>query len=546
MIRGASLYWHTIRHLRPVQIGARLWAGLPRPAPTAQEAPPLRPSTGRWTKPAQRAPSMKGPMTFEFFGERRTVGGAAWRADAPSDLWRYNLHYFDDLNAAQAEARRSWHEEALARWARDNPPGEGAGWDPYPTSLRVVNWIKWHLAGGRSDALPESLALQARHLERRLEYHLLGNHLLANAKALVFAGLFFAGPEARRWLERGSALLRREIEEQVLGDGGHFERSTMYHALVLEDLLDLLNVLAAFPEAADRALVDRLAEAARRMADWLVAMSHPDGEIAFFNDAALGIAPAPSLILRYGAALGIWGDVPVMSVPGLTHLRESGYARAEVGNAVLLVDAAPVGPDYLPGHAHADTLSFEWSVFGQRVVVNGGTSTYARGEVRGSERGTAAHSTVVVDGADSSEVWASFRVARRARPLEFEAAGSPEGVRIACAHDGYRRLGGDAIHRRSWHLQPGALVIEDLVRGRYASAVARFHLHPSVSCAIDEAARSGRLRLADGREIRWSAQGGAARVERSFHAPEFGRRLPTQCIAVAIESAEGARMRLEW
>jgi uncharacterized heparinase superfamily protein len=152
----------------------------------------------------------------------------------------------------------------------------------------------------------------------------------------------------------------------------------------------------------------------------------------------------------------------------------------------------------------------------------------------------------MVDGADSSEVWASFRVARRARPMEFEAAGSAEGVRIACAHDGYRRLGGDAVHRREWRLEGAALVVEDRVHGRYSSAVARFHLHPSVSCAIDEAGRSGRLRLADGQEIRWSAEGGIARLEPSFHAPQFGRRVPTQCIAVPIESAAGARMRLEW
>ena len=82
---------------------------------------------------------MKAPMTFEFLGERRVVHGSPWGANAPSDLWRYNLHYFDDLNSADAEGRRPWHKEALARWIRDNPPNEGAGWDPYPTSLRIVN-----------------------------------------------------------------------------------------------------------------------------------------------------------------------------------------------------------------------------------------------------------------------------------------------------------------------------------------------------------------------------------------------------------------------
>ncbi len=107
----------------------------------------------------------------------------------------------------------------------------------------MVNWIKWFLAGASPE--PEwldSLADQVRVLERRLEFHLLGNHLLANAKALVFAGFFFEGPDAQRWLYRGRTILDSELPEQVLPDGGHFERSPMYHAIILEDLLDLENL----------------------------------------------------------------------------------------------------------------------------------------------------------------------------------------------------------------------------------------------------------------------------------------------------------------
>lgn len=547
MIRSAALYWHTIRHLRPVQIGARVWARVPRLALSSATTPALRSRTGSWIQPARRAPSMKAPMTFEFLGERRAAHGSPWGAGAPSDLWRYNLHYFDDLNAADAEIRREWHEEALARWIRDNPPGQGAGWDAYPTSLRIVNWIKWQLGGECFEASLESLATQARYLERRLEYHLLGNHLLSNAKALVFAGVFFTGPEADRWLERGSSILRRELQEQVLEDGGHFERSTMYHALALEDLLDLLNLFSAFPDAArDRTLLEATRRAAQRMADWLVVMCHPDGEISFFNDAAIGIAPSPAEILRYAGDMGVQSDREIHDEWDLTHLPDSGYVRSESSDLVLLIDAAPVGPDYLPGHAHADTLSFELSLFGQRVVVNGGTSTYARGAIRQLERGTAAHSTVTVDGADSSEVWAAFRVARRARPHGFEAVRLPDGVRVTCAHDGYRRLGGDVIHRRSWHLLPNSLTIDDLVSGRYTSAVARFHLHPSVSCELDESGRAGLLRLPAGQEVRWSVEGGAARLEPTFHAREFGRRIATQCIALQIESGREARMRVVW
>ncbi|MEN9780004.1 MAG: hypothetical protein RL014_1152 [Pseudomonadota bacterium] len=95
---------------------------------------------------------------------------------------------------------------------------------------------------------------------------------------------------------------------------------------------------------------------------------------------------------------------------------DSGYVRLDNGPAVALLDVAPVGPDYLPGHAHADTLSFELSVGAQRVLVNSGTSCYGSSAERLRQRGTAAHNTVVVNGQDSSEVWGGFRVARRPLP----------------------------------------------------------------------------------------------------------------------------------
>ena len=156
------------------------------------------------------------------------------------------------------------------------------------------------------------------------------------------------------------------------------------------------------------------------------------------------------------------GTIPVIP-PGMTDvpcgwLRDSGYVRLAAGPAVALLDVAPLGPDYLPGHAHADTLSFELSLFGQRVIVNGGTSRYGSGPERLAERGTAAHSTVQIDGADSSEVWGGFRVARRARPRDVRvhpgldplppvlspaAAGACAGVlEVSAAHDGYCRLPG--------------------------------------------------------------------------------------------------------
>jgi len=482
---------------------------------------------------------MLGPARFRFLNEEREVAAPAdWNAPGASRLWLYNLHYFDDLNAQDAAARRDWHAALIERWIAENPPGRGAGWEPFPTALRIVNWIKWALCGGDlSAAALDSLAVQARWLARRLETHLLGNHLFADAEALVFAGLFFRGPEADRWLAKGLALLRREVPEQILPDGGHVERSPMYHALVLEGLLDLVNLVRLYGGGESGecgGLLPAWEEAARRMLGWLSVMCHPDGEIALFNDAAFGVGPPPREIGRYAARLGLAGSGPAASFGGngLTVLGDSGYVRVEHGGAVALLDAAPLGADHLVGHGHADTLSFEVSLDGERLIVDTGTSTYEEGARRLFERGTAAHNTVVVDGADSSEVWKSFRVARRARPFGLRVEEANGSIVVECAHDGYLRLPGRVIHRRRWVFGRGRLRVEDTLEGSFREARAGFLLHPSVAGASGDLAAAapsdgGLLRLPGGRTLSWRAEGGRGRFEAASYHPRFGTSLAT-------------------
>jgi hypothetical protein len=238
-----SRYWHTLRHLRPVQLYGRIAFRLARPRPDTRPAPAVRALLGPWLAPARRKPSLAGPRKFCILNVDGSLDEIGWDGPEREKLWRYNQHYFDDLNALNAGDRSGWHLDLLSDWVAGYPPAIGNGWEPYPTSLRIVNWIKWSRAG---NLLPkpciESLAVQARWLTRRLEVHLLGNHLFANAKALVFAGLFFEGEEAAGWLSQGLNVLSRQMPEQILADGGQFERSPMYHALALEDVLDLCNV----------------------------------------------------------------------------------------------------------------------------------------------------------------------------------------------------------------------------------------------------------------------------------------------------------------
>ena len=111
-----------------------------------------------------------------------------------------------------------WIEKDAAQvldWIEHNPVGRAPAWDPYPLSRRITNWVKWVRREGRCpDGLESSLATQAEALSGTLEYHLLANHLLANAVALVAAGSFFKGEDGDRWLRAGSALLVERPEDR--------------------------------------------------------------------------------------------------------------------------------------------------------------------------------------------------------------------------------------------------------------------------------------------------------------------------------------------
>ncbi|MBK5959736.1 hypothetical protein CCR97_16220 [Rhodoplanes elegans] len=542
-----ALYWHTVRHLRPVQVYGRVWFRLRRPTPDLSPPPARRPVVAPLIETAWREPSMLGPDTVAFLGRTATVKRPEdWTAAGADHLWLYNLHYFDDLGARDAPMRADWHRALVARWIAENPPGSRPGWEPYPTSLRLVNWIRWILAGNvPSDPMVQSIAVQARWLAQRLETHLLGNHLLANAKALTLAGLFFDGDEARGWYRIGTDILARELDEQILADGGHFELSPMYHHIVLADVLDLLDVHACYAVEAPPAWRAGVA----RMLAWSAVMRHPDGDIPFFNDAAFGIAPTHAILAQRAAGLGIaWTDPGIGAV---ARLPESGYVRLRRGEATVFADLAPIGPDYLPAHAHADTLSFELSLRGRRVVVNGGTSRYGTGPERQRQRSTAAHATLALDGADSSEVWGGFRVGRRARVSGVEVHEAADALVATGCHDGYARLPGSPLHRRTWRLDAQALTLDDEVRGsgRHEARIV-FPLGPGLAAQVADARTVRVVDTTTGETIATFAfeHDGAALVEDTTWHPAFGQAVPSQRIVcrLPVDGTAAHRTTIAW
>ncbi len=391
-----GLIFRTSIHLKPIQVWFQVWRRI-------QKKLGPHPKCGTGALP-------------EFAFLNTTAKPKGWNDESLELLWRYNLHYFDYLNRVDDS-----HLPFILRWVNENPRGSFPGWDPYPTSLRIVNWVKWLVRNAHADHLErarDSLKEQTAWLRSRLEYQLLANHLLANAKALVFAGKYL---DQKDWYEKGLSIYRQQLPEQTCSDGINFERSPMYHAIIFEDMLDLA-------EYTDDPLFK---DYAARMADGMRLLTGPDGKIAKFNDAAEGIAKQPAELLaraekfsrvervgggrdsRVERAERVGGGGRGSRVERVEGGGGSGFLRMEAGEWALIAKCGEIGSSYQPGHAHADTWSFELWKSGKKLIGDTGCSTYVPGPIRSYERSTKAHNTVVVDGQNSSEVWASHRVGRR-------------------------------------------------------------------------------------------------------------------------------------
>lgn len=447
-----SLYYHTLKYLKGRQIAFRIFYALRRlfrkftgfryelertPATVHDIAfLPSLPSQVSW---------IPQDNTFTFLNRAHTFGERInWRFGDFGKLWTYNLHYFEYLHGAHISKDEGLQ---LMRDFISQLPQTPEALEPYPTALRIIFWIRFIAEHGIEDArIDASLYAQSYILADQVEYHLMGNHLLEDGFGLFFAAYRFGDVGLYR---KAVGIILRELDEQILPDGGHFERSPMYHQIILYRVLDCLNLSRSNQGVFQENITAVLEKKAALMLGWLRQIAFRNGAIPLFNDSAFDIAPSVPSLLEYGNRL----EVTAREVP----LQESGYRKLAGTRYELVADVGEIGPDYIPGHAHSDTLSFELYIDGKPFIVDTGTSTYEKNERRQYERSTAAHNTVQIDGAEQTEIWGGFRVARRARPVMMEER---ENV-IRASHTGYDLLG--VRHIRTFSAESNSIQITDEV-----------------------------------------------------------------------------------
>ena len=424
---------------------------------------------------------------------------------------------------------------AIVQWRLANPPGIGINWaSSLEVAFRIISW-SWAVMLFRGSRvlgpelfveILEGVAGHAAHVERYLSrYYSPNTHLTGEALGLFYAGLVF--PElrgARRWRRLGRRILVDELDRQVLPDGFHFERSTCYHRYTVEIYLHFVLLAARNAVPLPREVAEQLED----MVDVLLALREPDGSIPAIGDAdggsLLPLAPRPRGDLRgvfavaaavfrrpdYAwAAQGpgpeaLWLCGPAGSdVESLAPRAPESAASAlfaEGGYAVmrsgwdrrahqLVFDTGPLGCPVSAGHGHADLLGIHCTVFGEATIADPGTFCYtAEPAWRDFFRGTAAHSTVRVDGLDQAVPRGPFSWQARpsARLLRWVTT---ESLDVADAeHDAYARLADPVTHRRRvlWIKPRYWIIVDDLAGAETHEVELRFQFAP-IDVLVDPA-----------------------------------------------------------
>lgn len=551
-------YWNTLTHLRPQQITGQLWmrtGHLIRRFVHAKRRqtkpyPGTHTSAGPWyPPPSHHARDNSARLLlqgkFRFINETHTLNWPPdWSASQQGKLWQYNLHYFEWLWQLPKQTAMDVVQDWI-QYSEKHP--YHTGWDPYPTSLRVLNWcgVFTHSEETPFEQLPkafrdvfwDSLCRQMEWLILHLEYHLMGNHLFENAVTLVLVGSHFKGANAQRWLSIGLPLLEREVQEQILRDGLHYERSPMYHLRMVYLMLLLLH------QGEDRSA----ALARRHLPRMLRAMMdtcHPDGDIALFNDSALGIYHTPTQLLYWARESQLdlhnlpWKPIGSWSLP------DAGYYGARTtSDHYIMCDAGRIAPDYIPGHAHADIFSFELSLHGHRVIVDSGVFDYIDSPKRAYCRSTRAHNTVEVDEVDQCELWGAFRVAQRGTPQALHWSHTDTTFQLDAVHDGYTKTTSKSVqHQRTfqWDSSQSILLrVHDALHTEHSiRAVSRIHLHPSCS-VLGQEENSVRIAYPKGQcMIHFVGPGTLHTHEQSWYCPAFGTSEANSVLTFITEGSQ--------
>lgn len=397
-------------------------------------------------------------------------------------LWQFNLHYFDwareslDLYIEKKIINNKLFKIKLLilHWINLNKIGRGDGWHSYTTSLRIRNWI-WVVRlfpKLQSREILSSIWEQLCWLVHHLEDANGGNHYLENLCSLIVGSLQFESQQAKKLYDFAISKLEIELQNQILKDGGHEERSASYHILVLDRLVEVGIIIKIMNNSIPIWLINKI----KAMLDWTLLIRLQKGNFPRFNDSPFNGCPNIDISIAFAESFlnskskkrnnlkGIrkiliekMGDnfntTNSTNKESIIKLNQTGWTLIKPGKGwEIIFKAGESCPKHLYGHAHSDLFTFDIYKNGIPFISEAGTSTYEKNQLREYERSGSAHNVFEIIKIKKEhkslsskvfepiDVWSSFRAGRKANILDRDS-GYDNGIYwVRASHDGYKHL----------------------------------------------------------------------------------------------------------
>ncbi len=479
-----------------------------------------------------------------------TFGESPFTVELPSKAFAERLHGFGWLRHIRAErtdASCAHARHIVSDWIQiHGRRRRGIAWEPNVVATRVIAWLSHSTIilhgteAGFYRRFMKSLAYQISYLRKIAECCPNAESRLRVRTALAMAMLSLPARAAR--IKRENLLLDRELDRQILADGGHVSRNPR---AILDILIDLLPLRQTYINLGFD-LPQKLIPAIDRMYPALRFFRHQDGDLALFNGANATPASELMSVLRYDESAGR----PFKALPQMN------YHRLEADSTVVVVDTGCPTSIGMSQGAHAGCLSFELSSGRHRFIVNSGSPRFASRFYRHLARSTAAHSTLIIEETSSSRVVNSGFSGQILLPgvseVDVERWDDKQGGDcLRARHDGYGTAFG-YLHEREIVLSAGGDKVKGCDRlipvgdggndGDDLAAILRFHIHPGVSL-FRKNEESVLLRASDGESWLFVAPGLDVQIDEDVFFADVSGMRPSQQLAIEFTVAGLREMR---
>ncbi|MBP1860667.1 heparinase II/III family protein [Rhizobium herbae] len=493
-------------------------------------------------------------------------------------VWEFNRLQFLQPLAADAAltgntAALAAIETAVESWYAANPPFRGICWNSgIELGLRAISLlVVISLCGAQLSAatvdriraiLHAHMVWMARYPSR---FSSANNHLVAEVAGEFLIALAMPElPLSAKLEAKGRRILAEEANKQILNDGVGAEQSPTYGAFTAEFIL-LCSLVA---RSAGKPLEGEIDSRLRLFSNYIAWLSNDDGRVPGICDDDEGRVLTlsrhePAYAASVCAAIaGYLGEPPAGPRPPEVDLRDALFGSAATGAAGLfglktfadggytvvrdtkrghsldiVFDHAPLGYLSIAAHGHADALSVVVTVDGKPLFVDPGTYLYhSGGQWRDWFRGTRAHNTLNIDGADQSIMSGAFNWSHKAAAT-LEAAVGGQDWSVKAKHDGYQKRFA-ALHRRMLSSTADGFAIRDELPGTVnQTAEIVFQLAPDCDATVESGIvlieRNGTTIAT----LSWkeagaiSIEAGGEIGEGGWYSPAFGKKVEAKRIS---------------